>query len=69
VRTAEGLSNVADRDRSHSFLPDCSGFSRLFLYGFGIICADGRSGTPAHGKSSGFRPSKSKPDLRLTTAH
>jgi hypothetical protein len=41
VRTAEGLSNVADRDRSHSFLPDCSGFSRLFLYGFGIICADG----------------------------
>jgi hypothetical protein len=29
----------------------------------------GRSGTPTQGKSSGFRPSKSKPDLRLTSGH
>jgi hypothetical protein len=29
VCTAEGLSNVADRDRSHSFLPDHRGFPQF----------------------------------------
>src|SRR5262245_23237465 len=48
----------------HSSRSYCGGFVPSFLR-FGAIRADARVRTPAQGKSSGFRQSKSKPDLRL----
>jgi hypothetical protein len=66
---AEGLLNVADRDRSHSLLPDNRGFPRISLCFSASFARPRRPRTPAQDKSSGFRPSKSKPDLRLTNAH